>query len=55
MNTLTTIIFVILAFILGIIATVAVELFFIWLLVIRNDQSDDLATDYDESDNIVNV
>ena len=50
MSTLTTIIFVILAFILGIIATVAVELFFIWLLVLREDKSDDTKTDYDETD-----
>jgi len=50
MNTLTTIIFVILAFILGIIATVAVELFFIWLLVFREDKSDNTKTDYDETD-----
>ena len=41
--------------IFGFIAVLVIELFFIWLLVIRNDQSDDLATDYDESDNIVNV
>ena len=36
--------------ILGFIATLAIELFFIWLLVIRNNQNDELATDYDESD-----
>ena len=50
MNTLTTIIFVILAFIFGIIATVAVELFFIWLLIFREDKRDDMKTDYDETD-----
>lgn len=50
MNTLTTIIFVILAFILGIVVTLAVELFFIWLLVFREDKSNDTKTDYDETD-----
>jgi hypothetical protein len=50
MNTLITIIFVILAFILGIVVTLAVELFFIWLLVFREDNSDDTKTDYDETD-----
>lgn len=50
MNTLMTIIFVILAFILGIVITLAVELFFIWLLVFREDKSDDTKTDYDEID-----
>ena len=50
MNTLMTIIFVILAFILGIVITLAVELFFIWLLVFREDKRDDMKTDYDEID-----
>ena len=50
MNTLTTIIFAILAFILGIVVTLAVELFFIWLLVFREDKHDDLNMDYDETD-----
>ena len=50
MNTLMTIIFVILAFILGIVITLAIELFFIWLLVFREDKSDDTKTDYDETD-----
>ena len=50
MNTLMTIIFAILAFILGIVVTLAVELFFIWLLVFREDKSDDTKTDYDEVD-----
>jgi len=50
MNTLITIIFVIIAFILGIVITLAVELFFIWLLVFREDKRDDIKTDYDEID-----
>ena len=41
--------------IFGFIAVLLIELFFVWLLVIRNDQSDVCATDYDETDNIVNV
>lgn len=40
----------IIGIILGFIATLAIELFFVWLLVIRNNQSDELATDYDESE-----
>ena len=50
MNTLTTIIFILIAFILGIVVTLAVELFFIWLLVFREDKSDNTKTDYDETD-----
>jgi hypothetical protein len=50
MNTLTTIIFILIAFILGIVVTLAIELFFIWLLVFREDKSDDTKTDYDETD-----
>jgi hypothetical protein len=50
MNTLTTIIFLIISFILGIVVTLAVELFFIWLLVFREDKSDNTKTDYDETD-----
>ena len=50
MNTLTTIIFTLIAFILGIVITLAVELFFIWLLVFREDKRDDMKTDYDETD-----
>ena len=45
----------IIGLIIGFIATLAIELFFVWLLVIRNDRSDVCATDYDETDNIVNV
>ena len=40
----------IIGIILGFIATLAIELFFVWLLVIRNNQNDELATDYDESE-----
>ena len=49
MNTLTTIIFILIAFILGIVITLAVELFFIWLLIFREDKRDDMKTDYDET------
>ena len=39
----------IIGIILGFIATLAIELFFIWLLVFREDKSDDTKTDYDET------
>ena len=40
----------IIGLIFGFIATLAIELFFVWLLVFREDKSDDTKTDYDEVD-----
>ena len=40
----------IIGLVVGFIATIVIELFFVWLLVIRDDQSDDTKTDYDEVD-----
>ena len=40
----------IIGIILGFIATLAIEFFFVWLLVFREDKRDDINNDYDETD-----